>query len=248
MANPRWTVRRQNDSAENYHLAPVNNNNPADVNYAAGIILEPGGELVLPGKGNLRVGDEINYLKSSVANGKFAIAQAISGKGVPTAGGEEFASMASKINQIQVGGRTSTSGGWIGVDATVDAPWNINVGFRPKTVFFQYRIVYGVMNVYNDYVYMRQFGYGVMTPGGTTTREQHVQNDGFTGGPQTYYGTSFAVGQFNSDPITDPDTAINFDVASNGSITSTGFTLNYGWLFRDSRGGNWANINWKAFE
>lgn len=104
MATPRWTLQRQNSNAENYHLAPVNNSNPADINFSSGIILEPGGEVVLPGKGNLRIGDEINYLKSSVANGKYAIASAISGKGIPSSGGEDFNSLASKINSIQVGG------------------------------------------------------------------------------------------------------------------------------------------------
>lgn len=104
MATPRWTIQRQNSGAENFHLAPVNNSNPGDIAWSSGIILEPGGELILPGKNNLRVGDEINSLKSTVLNGKQAIAQAISNKGVAASGGEDFNSLASKINSIQTGG------------------------------------------------------------------------------------------------------------------------------------------------
>lgn len=45
-------------------------------------------------------------LFTSVANGKQAIASAISGKGVPASGSDEFAVLANKISQINIGIRT----------------------------------------------------------------------------------------------------------------------------------------------
>ena len=44
---------------------------------------------------------EINSLKSSVSSGKTQVANAIAGKGVSASGNDTFATLASKINQIQ---------------------------------------------------------------------------------------------------------------------------------------------------
>ena len=44
---------------------------------------------------------EINSLKSSVSSGKTQVANAITGKGVSASGNDTFATLASKINQIQ---------------------------------------------------------------------------------------------------------------------------------------------------
>ncbi|MNV50193.1 hypothetical protein D3C71_1421900 [compost metagenome] len=198
----------------------------------------------------MRISDEINSLKSSVSNGKNGIASAITGKGIAASGSDSFSTLSNKIGQIVVGGRSASSNGWVGVDAsTYNAAWNINVGFKPKVVFYQFRIVYGVVNIYNDHVYMRVFGHGMMTVGGSASTTQHVQNDGYTIGPQSGFATAFLVGEYNSDPINYPDEAIDWTKPKQQTgLTSTGFTLNYGYLFGDSRGGNWANLNWIAYE
>ena len=62
---------------------------------------------------------EIDYLKSSVSNGKTLIANAITGKGVATSSSDTFATMANNINQISEEVLFVTLEGF-GTDVTID--------------------------------------------------------------------------------------------------------------------------------
>nr|WP_260871492.1 pyocin knob domain-containing protein [Paenibacillus sp. Y412MC10] len=99
-------------------------------------------------------------LFTSVANGKQAIASAISGKGVPASGSDEFAVLASKIIQIKTGiqvatGNTAFSSG---------ARTITNLPFKPQIL-----VVYGRAETFNNSGYQaRARGYGIAyNTGGT---------------------------------------------------------------------------------
>ena len=72
-------------------------------------------------------------LKSSVANGKQAIATAISGKGIAASGSDEFAVLAGKISQINTGKRFATGRFTIGTNGQGAVN---NLAFRPRSVIF----------------------------------------------------------------------------------------------------------------
>lgn len=75
--------------------------------------------------------DTLQNLKSSVANGKQAIATAISGKGIVASGSDEFAVLANKISQIPVGVKYAYgSVGNMDGNSTRD----VDCGFTPKVI------------------------------------------------------------------------------------------------------------------
>jgi len=92
-------------------------------------------------------------LFTSVANGKQAIATAISGKGIPATGSEEFAALANKISQINTGIKMASG--------TLD--WNTrtisNLPFKPMILIIRVEVKYppavsdaygrGLMSAYN---------------------------------------------------------------------------------------------------
>lgn len=246
MADPRWTARRQTNSTENYHIAPVNNNNPADINYNSGIILEPGGEAILPGKGNMRIADEINYLKSSVVNGKYAIASAISDKGIPALGGEEFGTLATKISQINTGGRKQLSNGWVGMPITND-PWIISLPFTPVMVHVQMYVVSGYLRSDNNSVdYMETYSLHTVTKfSASATGTSRQSWNGFEGSHNyvsfnntifpSYYNRNVAV-DFNATEQT-----------TGSKLIPNGFSFQ-GHHFQGDFPGNYAVINYAAYE
>lgn len=69
-------------------------------------------------------------LFTSVANGKQAIATAISGKGVPATGSDEFAVLANKIGQIKTGLKFANGGLGNSYYGTIS-----NLPFTPKALF-----------------------------------------------------------------------------------------------------------------
>jgi len=71
-------------------------------------------------------------LFTSVANGKQAIASAISGKGVPALGSDEFAVLANKISQIKTDAKVSTGSF---SQTSYSAVTIANLPFKPYAVF-----------------------------------------------------------------------------------------------------------------
>lgn len=105
---------------------------------------------------------DVKALFQSVANGKQAIATAISGKGVPASGSDEFAVLANKISQIKTGIQVAT-----GNTAYSSGPRTIaNLPFKPQIL-----IVYGRADTFNNSGYQaRSNGYGIAyNTSGTTT-------------------------------------------------------------------------------
>lgn len=97
---------------------------------------------------------DYDALFQSVANGKQAIATAISDKGVPASGSDEFAVLANKISQIKTGIQVSTGT----VPNTVGARTITNLPFKPQIL-----VVYGraqTLNSSNGYR-AEAYGYGV---------------------------------------------------------------------------------------
>lgn len=92
-------------------------------------------------------------LKSSVANGKNAVASAISGKGVPASGSDDFAVLANKISQIKTGIQVATGN----LAASSGARTIANLPFKPQIL-----IVYGRADTLNNSGYQaRSNGYGI---------------------------------------------------------------------------------------
>lgn len=101
-------------------------------------------------------------LFQSVANGKQAIATAISGKGIAASGSDEFAVLANKISQIKTGIQIAT-----GNTAYSSGPRTIaNLPFKPQIL-----VVYGRADTFNNSGYQaRSNGYGIAyNTSGTTT-------------------------------------------------------------------------------
>lgn len=243
MATPRWAVLRQNSAAENLHLAPVNNSDPAQVNYNSGMILEPGGELVIPGKGNMRVSDEINYLKSSVANGKYAIAQAISGRGIPTAGGEDFSSMAAKINQISPAKREANSGGWVPITRVFgyeNATKKFYTGFRPRSFRIDIKSQWGYMSTQtNELTYSSSASTTVMVNGTI-----FVVSNGFDNRNGMI---SYPTGGSSYDPWRETDNYVN-DTQADGFVVSDSTAFIIREEVRGQQLSEWCNVRWWAWE
>ncbi|QOT13743.1 tail fiber protein (plasmid) [Paenibacillus sp. JNUCC32] len=109
-----------------------------------------GGNIVfLDESGQTSVAD----LKSSVANGKQAIATAISGKGVPASGSDEFAVLANKISQIKTGIQVSSGNLAVSTGARTIS----NLPFKPQIL-----IVYGrAETLINSGYQARARGYGI---------------------------------------------------------------------------------------
>ncbi|MGG4344910.1 pyocin knob domain-containing protein [Paenibacillus lautus] len=82
------------------------------------------------GGGVISWGPWTQDLFTSVANGKQAIATAISGKGVPASGSDEFAVLASKISQISTGMKFANGGLGNSYYGTIS-----NLPFTPKALF-----------------------------------------------------------------------------------------------------------------
>lgn len=75
-------------------------------------------------------GGDLDSLKTSVANGKQAIATAISGKGITASGSDEFSVLASKISQIPTGMKFANGGLGNNSYGTI-----ANLPFTPKALF-----------------------------------------------------------------------------------------------------------------
>lgn len=132
---------------------------------------------------------DIAALFQSVANGKQAIATAISDKGVPASGSDEFAVLANKVSQINTGKKYfyQTYSG----ETTV----NVNVGF-------EWRVVYVVSSAsaggFNIYVKNPVYGTYETRPGGSYSPQlSQATNTGFTmgifSGGGTYHVMAYQV-------------------------------------------------------
>ncbi|MEK3740420.1 hypothetical protein BSK59_25685 [Paenibacillus odorifer] len=195
-------------------------------------------------------------LFQSVANGKNGIASAISGKGIAASGSDSFPTLAAKIGSINNGGRKAFSGGWQVMQSNVDAPWNINVGFNPRVVFLQYRIVYGYYDVYNNYGYYDEWGYNTITHASISGVSTGIAANGYPGSVSTSHSltTNGPDGDLwhnyqNRDKLIEFESmqAVN-NAGSALYLTSNGFYFNQGWNFRNPGPGNWAGLNWAAYE
>lgn len=155
-------------------------------------------------------------------------------------------------------GRATSSNGWINMQATVDAPWEINVGYRPQLVFYQFWIYYGVTNIYNEYGMNMVWGYGMFSKSTSASMENNRAANGFSSGGSS--SMSYPIGpqgdtwnldfgnwqrpiDFNNwENINTPTRGNNTGYF--GGMTETGFRIGYGHYFRDPRGQNAAQINY----
>ncbi|MED0675881.1 hypothetical protein ABEV55_16985 [Aneurinibacillus thermoaerophilus] len=81
--------------------------------------------------------DTFANLKSSVVDGKNAIASAINGKGVSASGSDSFSELANKILQIPVGKPAATGSGSASSNLDYGEGWRISVsgiGFEPNLI------------------------------------------------------------------------------------------------------------------
>jgi len=152
-------------------------------------------------------------------------------------------------------GRTSTSNGFQNMPSHVDADWNINIGYRPMIVFYQWWIYYGVENVYNEYGMNRYWGMGFFSKSLSGSTYKHVAANGFTSGSSNSFGSNFWE-QWNPESDQMWQSGINWESKENlgapgsgntgfgGGITDSGFRLGMGSYFRDNRGQNAAQLNW----
>lgn len=155
-------------------------------------------------------------------------------------------------------GRATSSNGWVNMQATQDAPWVINVGYRPQVVFYQYWIYYGVLNIYNEYTMNQVWGYGIFSKGIGASYENNRDQNGYTSGGSS--SLSYPLGpngeiyypysEFWQTPINwNGWESINTPTHGgnsgfSGGMTETGFQLGFGYYFRDPRGRNAAQINY----
>ncbi|MNM08197.1 hypothetical protein D3C81_182630 [compost metagenome] len=155
-------------------------------------------------------------------------------------------------------GRATSSNGWVNMQATVDAPWEINVGYRPQLVFYQFWIYYGVTNIYNEYGMNMVWGYGMFSKSTSASMENNRAANGFSSGGSS--SMSYPIGpqgdtwnldfgnwqrpiDFNNwENINTPTRGNNTGYF--GGMTETGFRIGYGHYFRDPRGQNAAQINY----
>lgn len=77
----------------------------------------------------------------------------------------EGANVAGVVGTAQRRGKFASSNGWQNMEANQNVPWNINVGFRPQIVYYQYWCYYRWNNVNNEYGMYQVFGYGMMSKG-----------------------------------------------------------------------------------
>lgn len=142
------------------------------------------------------------------------------------------------------------------MQSNVDAPWNINVGFNPRVVFLQYRIVYGYYDVYNNYGYYDEWGYNTITHASISGVSTGIAANGYPGSVSTSHSltTNGPDGDLwhnyqNRDKLIEFESmqAVN-NAGSALYLTSNGFYFNQGWNFRNPGPGNWAGLNWAAYE
>jgi phage-related tail fiber protein len=110
------------DVTSNYYIVPSTTVGGEEWDFGKGIMITES-DITWPG-------GSLNDLKSSVANGKQAIATAISGKGIPASGSDEFALLASKISQISTGMKYTTGALGNSSYGTI-----ANLPFKPKALF-----------------------------------------------------------------------------------------------------------------
>ncbi|MNU64656.1 hypothetical protein D3C71_539380 [compost metagenome] len=150
-------------------------------------------------------------------------------------------------------GRFTSSNGWVNMEANQDVPWNINIGYRPMVVYYQYWVYYRSRNIYDEWGMYQVFGYGMMAKGVSGSIEKSIAANGYVGGPSS--GFSLFNLDWSNDPTNYPRTAIDWNsrenintpsmaVNSSTHITETGFTMNMGWNFRQSDGSNQAQLNY----
>ncbi|MNU34915.1 hypothetical protein D3C71_235020 [compost metagenome] len=156
-------------------------------------------------------------------------------------------------------GKYASSGGWVNMSTANPGngynTWVVNVGFKPQTVWMQWYIRYGSVNIYNDYVFNQYFGYAIITKDSYGTHYQHVQNDGYTTGPQSGFGVTpngYYPGKIIEAPTTAYDWYTNEHIGSNPKVagtswlTSNGFATNENSWIRDNRGQDVGMLNWFA--
>ncbi|MNC28238.1 hypothetical protein D3C75_764370 [compost metagenome] len=146
------------------------------------------------------------------------------------------------------------------MQSNVDAPWDINVGFTPSVIAYQYRIIYGYYDVNNNYGYYDVWGHGTITKFGHGYQNWGIAANGYmnqspessfnlfsTNGPD---GNTW-IGIGNRDKLMDFNAISTIGPGTYGSstyLTSSGFHMNFGYNFRSPGPGNWAGVNWAAYE
>lgn len=117
-------VHHHSSATGGYYIAPSITDGGEDFDYSKGLhVFEDDVKWA---------GGSLNDLKSSVANGKQAIATAISGKGVPASGSDEFAVLVNKISQIKTDAEVSTGSF---SQTSYSAVTIANLPFKPYAVF-----------------------------------------------------------------------------------------------------------------
>ncbi|WP_103110287.1 phage tail protein [Brevibacillus reuszeri] len=174
-------VHHHSSATGGYYIAPSITDGGEDFDYSKGLhVFEDDVKWA---------GGSLNDLKSSVANGKQAIATAISGKGVPASGSDEFAVLANKVSQINTGKKYfyQTYSG----ETTV----NVNVGFEWRVVYVVSSASAGGFNIYVKNPVYRTYE---TRPGGSYSPQlSQATNTGFTmgifSGGGTYHVMAYQV-------------------------------------------------------
>lgn len=107
--------------------------------------------------------DEFESLKSSVSDGKSAIAAAITGKGVAASGSDTHTQLATKVSQVITGKRvlsgtiknmTYNNGSSFGGEYRLTSSPYVSTGFRPSKIFLKITLYY-----FTSYVWEFTYSY-----------------------------------------------------------------------------------------